>query len=459
MMKILVVDDEIGICRSLEMLFTKEGYNACSYNTGAQALSAAAEREFHVAFVDLKLPDMDGLDLIKHIKERLPSIQIIVITGFATIETAVTAIRNGAYDYLTKPLSLDKVRITLKRALEKVTLTAEINYLRAELCQSFGFENIIGGSKKIEEVFQIIRQTAGSDSNVLITGESGTGKELVARAIHYNSQRRNERFVAVNCGAVSSELIESEFFGHVKGAFTGAVKDKTGFLEHAAGGSLFLDEIGETYPDFQVKLLRVIQEGEFNRVGSPHHEKVNTRFIAATNRDLAKAMSEGTFRKDLFYRLNVISIHLPPLRERREDIPILARHFLQKYSHKRRGVKITGFTQDAVEALIGYDFPGNIRELENTIEYAISFTNTNEITLNDLPQKIRLNKIKPPAVTTIDKPLKTAVDNYEKLLISSALRQCSGNISQTARVLSIHRQSLQQKIKDFSININDLKDS
>ncbi|MBF0464433.1 MAG: sigma-54-dependent Fis family transcriptional regulator [Nitrospirae bacterium] len=458
MIKILIVDDEIGICRSLEVLLVKEGHEVVSCNTAACALTAAAEKDYNVAFVDLKLPDMDGLDLIKHIKALHASTQIIVITGFAAIETAVTAIKNGAYDYLTKPLSLDKVRITLRRALEKITMAAEINYLRAELNQSFGFENIIGNSKKITDVFQIIKQTAGSDSNVLITGESGTGKELVARAVHYKSHRKNERFVAVNCSAISSELTESEFFGYVKGAFTGAVKDKTGFLEHAGGGSLFLDEIGDTRPDFQVKLLRAIQQGEFNRVGSPRAERVNVRFIAATNRDLTKAMSEGTFREDLFYRLNVISIHLPPLRERREDIPLLSRHFLQKYSPKRKGATITGFTQDAVLALMSYDFPGNIRELENAIEYAISFASGSEITINDLPLKIQSNKPKRSALT-IDKPLKTAVDNYEKLIITSALKQCSGNISQTARLLSIHRQSLQQKIKDFSINLNNLKDS
>ncbi|MBF0556322.1 MAG: sigma-54-dependent Fis family transcriptional regulator [Nitrospirae bacterium] len=457
MIRILVVDDEIGICRSLEMLFKKDGYEVTTAHTGSVAIPMITERDFEIIFTDLKLPDISGLEIIKHAKTRLPLCQIIVITGFATIETAVEAIKSGAYDYLTKPLSIDKVRIICKNAIEKITLTDEIKHLRQELYQSFGFENIVGKSRLIQDVFKMIRQTAASDSNVLITGESGTGKELVARAIHYTSQRRDNHFVAVNCGAISRELIEAELFGYVKGAFTGAVRDKTGFLELSSGGTLFLDEIGETTPDFQVKLLRVLQEGEFNKVGSPHITKINTRVIAATNRVLEKAMVEGTFREDLFYRLNVISIQIPPLRQRRQDIPLLAIHFLSKYAEKRTDKKVTELSPEAIDTLSSYDFPGNVRELENAIEYCITFAQGTVVTVNDLPKSIKDTKIK-PALPESAKPLKTALYEFEKTLLTAALRESGGNISHAARLLDIHRQSLQQKIKDFNINIERLKD-
>ncbi|MDP2157264.1 MAG: sigma-54 dependent transcriptional regulator, partial [Nitrospirota bacterium] len=384
------------------------------------------------------------------------STQIILITGFASIETAVEAIKLGAYDYLTKPLSTDKVRITVKRALEKTALTEEIVHLRQELSQCFGFENLIGKSHKMQEVFKIIRQTAGSDSNVLITGESGTGKELVARAIHYNSLRKNNRFVPVNCGAISRELIEAELFGYVKGAFTGAVRDKSGFLELASGGTLFLDEIGETTPDFQVKLLRVLQEGEFNKVGSPYTTKVNVRIIAATNRDLAKAMADGGFREDLFYRLNVISVHIPSLRQRSEDIPLLVLHFLEKYSKKRADNRINEITQTALEALMEHNYPGNVRELENAVEYAVAFARSYEITSDDLPKSIRRKEESMPKIHL--KPLKAARCEFERNFLLAALKECGGNISRTARLLDMHRQSLQQKIKDLRIEFDMVKE-
>lgn len=312
MIKTLVVDDEIGICKSMEMLLSKEGYEVATANRGDTALSLMSDNTFDIIYTDLRLPDMSGLDILSYSKSRFPNTQVIIITGFATIETAVEAIKKGAYDYLTKPLTPDTVRIISQRALERVALQEEITHLRQELSQCFGFENLIGKSARMQEVFKIIRQTAGSDSSVLITGESGTGKELVARAIHYNSERKNNRFVPVNCGAIAKELIEAELFGHVKGAFTGAVSERSGFLELASGGTLFLDEIGETGADFQVKLLRVIQDGEFNKVGNARATRVNVRIIAATNRNLEKALAEGLFREDLYYRLNVISVRIPP---------------------------------------------------------------------------------------------------------------------------------------------------
>ncbi|MBF0520246.1 MAG: sigma-54-dependent Fis family transcriptional regulator, partial [Nitrospirae bacterium] len=319
MIKTLVIDDEKDICRFLELVLAKEGYDVTTAVTGHSAAGLISQTDFNLIVTDLKLPDTSGLEIVKYAKEKLPNAQIIVITGYGTIETAVEAIKSGAYDFLTKPLSLDKIRITCKHAIDTIKLTEEINTLRRELRGSF--ENIIGKSQNIVQIFKIIKQTEESNSNVFITGESGTGKELVARAIHYNSKRCNNRFVAVNCGAISQSLIESELFGHVKGAFTGAIRDKDGFFEAASMGTLFLDEIGETMPDFQVKLLRTLQDGEFYRVGSNTPVKSNVRVIAATNRDIQKAVSEGSFREDLYYRLNVIAIHIPPLRERRDDIP------------------------------------------------------------------------------------------------------------------------------------------
>ncbi len=454
MARILVIDDEVGVCRSLEMFLTKEGHDVTTGHRGDIALSLIAEKDFDIIITDLRLPDMSGLDILTFAKERHASTQVVVITGFATIETAVEAIKKGAYDYLTKPLSHDKVRILTKRALEKIALTEEITHLRQELSECFGFENLIGKSMKMQEIFKIIRQTAESDSNVLITGESGTGKELVARAIHYNSQRKGNRFIPMNCGAISRDLIEAELFGYVKGAFTGAVRDKNGFLELASGGTLFLDEIGETNPDFQVKLLRAIQEGEFNKVGSPYITKTNIRVIAASNRNIGKAIADGQFREDLYYRLNVISIQIPPLRQRREDIPLLALHFLEKYARKRADKKTKVLTPEALDLLMSYDYPGNVRELENAIEYAVAFTKGDEITGQSLPVPFRKTTTHKMDL----KPLKAARCEFERSLVKAALQECQGNISKTARLLDIHRQSLQQKIKELGIKSEELKE-
>ncbi len=456
MSRALIIDDEIGICTSLEALLVKDGHRVSVANRGDLALSLVADNEFDIIFADLRLPDMNGLDIIPEIRRRLPNAQIIVMTGFATIETAVSAIKMGAYDYLPKPLSPDTVRITTRRAIERLALTDEIVHLRQELAQCFGFENLIGKSPTMKAIFNVIRQTARSDSNVLITGESGTGKEVVARAIHYSSPRREGRFVPVNCGAIAKELIEAELFGYVKGAFTGAARDRTGFLELASGGTLFLDEIGETTPAFQVKLLRVIQEGEFNKVGTPYPTKVNVRVLAATNRDPDKAVSTGSFREDLFYRLNVIGIHLPPLRQRREDVPLLALHFVEAYAKRNPQSRAKRFATSALDALMNHDYPGNVRELENAVEYAVAFAPDEEITANDLPPSMRNGHLELPRVRL--KPLKAARQDFERSFVEAALRQCDGNISQAARVLDIQRQSLQQKIKELGIRVDSLRE-
>ncbi|MBF0539026.1 MAG: sigma-54-dependent Fis family transcriptional regulator [Nitrospirae bacterium] len=458
MADIIVVDDDLGICRSLQMLFNKDGHRVSIAHTGAQAISLITDNYYDVIFTDLKLPDVSGMEIVALARKRLPASEVLIITGYATIETAVEAIKSGAYDYLTKPLSIEKVRITLKRVMEKIALTQQVDLLRRQLHDSFSFESMIGGSTRMQEIFKIIRQIADGDSTVLITGESGTGKELVARAIHFNSPRRGGSFVAVNCAAFSRELIESELFGHVKGAFTGAIKEKTGFIEIASGGTLFLDEIGETSTEFQAKLLRVLQEGEYYKVGHTSPSKMNARIISASNRNLEKAIAEGIFRKDLFYRLNVITIDIPPLRERRQDIPLLAHHFMKKYASRLTTKEITALTTEAIEVLMQYNYPGNIRELENALEYAVTFAHGNQITPADLPTSIvgaRVNQL-PPQLP--QGPLKTALYEYEKSILISALTHCRGNISMAARLLSISRQRLQQKLKEFALNLKDIVD-
>ena len=450
MITTLIIDEETETCKSLEALLSKEGHVVTVANRGDTALSRIAETDFDIIFTAMTLPDMSGLDILTHVKNRKPSTRIIVITGQPSIEEAVDAIKLGAYDYIRKPLLPEKMKVIAKRAVETNALAAEIQHLRKEVSQYFGIDNIIGKSPRMMEIFKMIRQISGSDCNVIITGESGTGKELVARAIHYNSMRKDCRFVAVNCGAISKNLIEAELFGYVKGAFSGALKDKKGFLDLASGGTLFLDEIGETNPDFQVNLLRVIQEGEYNKVGDPYQTKVDVRVIAASNRDLKKALAEGLFREDLYYRLNVVSIHIPPLRERREDIPFLAQHFLEKYSKKRKDRKITEFSSSSLDMLTNYGYPGNVRELENAVEFAVTFAHGHRITPNDLPASFRDRKMKSSTVVNL-KPYKTARNEFDRGLITTALKESGGNVSGAARLLEVQRQSLQQKIRTLGI--------
>ncbi len=448
--KILVVDSDKEICRSLETLFSKEGCQVTSAGTGGLALALIAETPYNVIFTDLLLPDMSGFDVLAQARKMKSPPQVIVITGSPTIETAVEAIKLGAHDYIRKPLLPDKMIVITKRAIETVALAAEVERLRLELSRRYGVGNIIGESPGMIDIFKIIRQTAGSDSNVLLTGESGTGKELVARAVHYNSQHRNSRFVPVNCAAIPRDLIEAEFFGYIRGAFSGAIRDKKGFFDLASGGTLFLDEIGETTPGFQAKLLRAIQEGEYNKIGDPYPTKAAIRIIAASNLDVQKAITAGSFREDLFYRLNVISIHIPPLRERTEDIPFLAQHFLEKYSTKRNDRRVSGITPAALELLMGYHYPGNVRELENAIEYAVTFAHGDKIKVNELP--LSISRRRSTAHQRFHrKPLKAARREFEQNLIATALMESLGNISRAARLIGIQRQNLQQKIKAYGL--------
>ncbi|MEO5355963.1 MAG: sigma-54 dependent transcriptional regulator [Nitrospirae bacterium YQR-1] len=456
---ILVIDDEPDICRFLEILFKREGYDVTVTHTAEEGIALLLREIFEIVITDLNLPGLSGMDVVEHVKRESPVSQVIVITGYGTIETAVKAIKNGAYDYLTKPLNINQVRTMCKRAIEKTTLIDEIEALRRELHHSYGVDNMVGKSTRMYEVFKLIKQTATSDCNVIITGESGTGKELVAKAIHYNSGRRKERFVPVNCGAISRELIESELFGHVKGAFTGAIRDREGFFETASSGTLFLDEITETPPEFQVKLLRVLQEGEFYRVGSSSVHPMNARVIAASNRDIETAVRQGTLREDLFYRLNVMSVHIPALRQRREDIPLLTLHFLDKFSKRDNMALKYEITQEALEILSNYTYPGNVRELENAIEYAVATSRHGIINPENLPVNIRKKTTASGNTggSVKIKPLKDALFEYERSMILAALRETDGNISASANLLGLFRQSLQRKIKEHSISVVTLK--
>ncbi len=450
----IVVDDEASVCETVKAILETEGIEAVTTTDSLAAVDDIKQNNYDLIISDLKMPKLDGLALYERIKDAAPDSIFMIITAFGTIPSAVEAIKKGIYDYIPKPFTPDEVRIPVRRALEKRRLERENVLLRSQIETRYSFQNIIGNSQELREVFRIMRHAASSESNVLVTGESGTGKELVARAIHSNSVRVRRKFVTVNCGAIPDGLIESELFGHVKGAFTGAVADKRGLVEEADRGTLFLDEIGELSPALQVKLLRVLQEGEFTRIGDTQTRKVNVRVVAATNKDLKKAIADKLFREDLYYRLNVIPIELPPLRRRCDDIPLLVNHFIEKHKDKAPEKSITGITTDGMQALLNYHFPGNVRELENAIEYAIAFTAGPVIQKDDLPKYILdVRKLSRDAQTIPIMPLKDAKGQFEKSLIIAALVESGGNISEAARLLNVHRQNLQQKIRLLGIDL------
>jgi DNA-binding NtrC family response regulator len=452
--KAIVVDDEASVCEAMKAILETEGIDVVTTTNSVAAVDDIKQNHYDLIISDLKMPKMTGLELYDAIKDAVQDSIFIIITAFGTIPSAVDAVKKGIYDYIPKPFTPDEVRIPIRRALEKRRLERENIALRSQVETRYSFQNIIGNSTEIRETFRVMRHAASSESNVLVTGESGTGKELVARAIHSNSVRVRRRFVTVNCGAIPDGLIESELFGHVKGSFTSAIADKKGLVEEADKGTLFLDEIGELSAPLQVKLLRVLQEGEFTRIGDTHTRKVNVRIIAATNKDLKKAIADKSFREDLYYRLNVIPIELPPLRRRQEDIPLLVNHFIEKHKTKAPEKNITGIAKDAMQALLIYHFPGNVRELENSIEYAIAFTAGSVIQKDDLPKYILEDKkLSQDAQKIPIMPLKDAKGQFEKSLIIAALVESGGNISEAARLLNVHRQNLQQKIRLLGIDL------
>jgi len=448
--QILIVDDQINTCKSLQAILKKSGYRSEYTLSAEEALGRVRGGAFDIVISDIRMPGMDGMQLLEELKKIQPHLVVIMVTGFATIKSAVDAIQKGAYDYLPKPFTPDEVRVIIQRAAEKIRLESENDALRRGLQPQVTFQNIIGNSPALQRVFDLIHKVADTDSNILITGETGTGKELAAKALHNLSRRREKAFQPINCGSLAEGILESELFGHVKGAFTGAVATRKGLIEVADGGTIFLDEIAETTPAFQVKILRVLQEGEFLRVGDPQPIHVDLRIIAATNRDLEKAVERREFRQDLYYRLKGIAIHLPPLRERPEDIPLLAYHFLKKYRGNRKAELID---PQAIKALLAYKWPGNIRELEHVIEYALSMTEGDTIRVTDLPEEFLARVADKVTVQDnwMSSPFGKAKEEFEKFYISHILEESEWNVSEASRKAQMFRQNLQQKIRKYGL--------
>ncbi len=449
--RILIVDDEVDALDLMEELFLKHGYETYTAKNGVEALDTIREKEPDILISDMVMPEMDGLKLLEKVRNKYPDLSVIMITAHGTIETAVDAMKKGARDYILKPLRLDEILAKVETISQLKSLIKENQYLREKLSQKYNFSNIIGKDKQMLELFDLVKDIAQTNSTVLITGESGTGKELFANAIHFNSERIKKPFVKVNCGVLAENLLESELFGHVKGAFTGAIRDKLGRFEMANGGTIFLDEIGDISPNMQLKLLRVLQEGEFERVGGTETIKVDVRIITATNRDLEKMMLSNEFRQDLYYRLNVIPIEVPPLRNRRDDIPLLITHFLTKFN-EQFNKKIESIDDEVMQCLQDYDWPGNIRELENLLERAVVLNKTGSLTVRDFPPSIT-QKRGPHVDMDIDADatLNDQVDEFEKQIIMKALRENSFNKLKTAEKLGIHRSTFMSKMKKYGM--------
>ena len=442
--RVLIVDDEKSQRDMLAGSLEKEGYSVATAESGFEAIKLCENEYFEVALIDLKMLGMDGIELLQELKEMNPEIQAIMITAYGSVETAVEAMKLGAYHYVNKPINLDELKLNIKKALENYHLLAENKYLKEELEEKYKDVQIIGESKAIKEVLSTVSRVAKSKSTVLIRGESGTGKELVARATHTLSDRMEKRFIPVSCAALPETLFESELFGHEKGAFTGAVRRKEGRFELADGGTLFLDEIGDIPLETQVKILRAMEFQEFERLGGKETLKVDVRIISATNQDLEKKINEGTFREDLYYRLNVISIFIPPLRERKEDLMLLVDHFIKK-ANQKCGKSIKGITTEVKDIILDYDWPGNVRELENMIERGVVLSRTDVIDKNDLPY---LGLIK--SKETIPSPNLTLKD-MEKDHILNTLEMTDWNLGKTAEILGIHRNTLRLKMKEYGI--------
>ena len=452
MHKILIIDDDTSLRRVLEYNLQEEGYEVFAAADGAAGLILFDEEQPELVITDLKMPGMSGFQVLAGVKSRAPETPVIVITAFGAVETAVEAMKLGAYDYITKPFNRDELKLAVKKALEMRGLSEENRRLREELAERAEFRNIVGISRKMEQVFQIVRKVADTEATVLITGESGTGKELVAGAIHSLSSRRAAPFVAINCAAIPRDLLESELFGHVKGAFTGAIRDKPGKFQLADGGTLFLDEVGELPVELQPKLLRAIQERIVEPVGGTSPKKLDVRVVAATNIDLEKAIAAGDFREDLYYRLAVIPLHLPPLRERREDIPLLIRHFAAKHG----GHSVT-LTAEAMEALRGYPWPGNVRELENTVERMLILRNGDVIEAGELPDKIR-GKTEMPGGGVLNLPADGyPLEQLEREIVVEALERNDWNQTAAARFLRIPRHTLIYRMEKYHITTEERK--
>ncbi|MBL7687952.1 MAG: sigma-54-dependent Fis family transcriptional regulator [Bdellovibrionaceae bacterium] len=454
--RILVVDDEESIREFLEIMLRKEGYEITCVEDGQKAIDILKKKTFDLIISDLQMPNVTGIELLKHCREAYPDVLFMMITAFGTAESAVEAMKMGAYDYITKPFKIDEVRINIANALRSKNLEVENRVLRKELQKEYSFQNLVGNSEAMHKIFDLIRKVSDSPTNILVTGESGTGKEMVAKAIHYNSPLKDRPFVSVNCGAIPENLVESELFGHKKGSFTGASSDKEGLFEVADGGTLFLDEIGELPLNSQVRILRAIQERTIRRVGGTDDIKVEVRIIAATNRDLEHMVQQGTFRQDLYYRLNVINIRTPGLRERRDDIPLLAVHFLNKYN-ERFGKSIQNISKEAMDLLKKYDFPGNVRELENIIERTVALESGATVLPESLPQFVNTptgrKMVSSDGIEITDDgiDLQKVLDQLEKELLVKAIHQANGVKKRAAKLLSITFRSMRYRVEKFNL--------
>lgn len=447
---ILVVDDDTAHRTMLRTLIGGWGYEITEVDDGGVAIEKVRDQPFDLILMDVRMLKVSGIEALGRIKTLNPSIPVIIMTAYSSIESAVTALKSGAYDYLTKPLDFDKLRITIERAMEHALLREENRILKQNIGTRFDRRNIIGQSVGMERLLETVAQVAMSEATVLIHGESGTGKELIAGAVHYNSFRKTGPFVKINCAAITETLLESELFGHEKGAFTGADRKKEGRFIQASGGSLFLDEVSEMSLMMQVKLLRVLQEREITRVGGEQVVPIDVRLVVATNKDLMAMISAGQFREDLYYRLNVVNLNLPPLRERREDIPLLAQHFLEKFSELNRK-SIKGFTPQTMDHLIRYDWPGNVRELMNTVERGVVLCRGDYLDDQVLPMLPPVNgrAALPETAEIVSGDI--SLDAVEKAAILKALEAAGGNKSQTARQLGITRKTLHKKLKEYGV--------
>lgn len=458
--RILVVDDEESIREFLEIMLKKEGFEITLAEDGAVAKDILSKKTFDMIISDLQMPNMNGIELLKHVKDSSPDTVFMMITAFGTTETAVEAMKMGAYDYITKPFKIDEVRLNINNALRSKNLEVENRSLKKELVKEYSFQNIIGNSQAMHQIYDLIKRVSQAPTNILVTGESGTGKEVVAKAIHYNGPLKDKPFVTINCGAIPENLMESEMFGHKKGSFTGAISDKVGLFEVADGGTLFLDEVGELPITIQVKLLRAIQERVIRRVGATDDHKIEVRIIAATNRNLEDMVKSGGFRQDLYYRLNVINIKTPPLRDRKEDIPILAHHFLKKYNDKL-GKNINGISTEAMEILANYDYPGNVRELENMLERTVALEGGSTVLPESLPPLVNTPSGRKMAssheieVTDQGVDLDKVMGQIEKELLIKAIHTAGGVKKRAAKLLNITFRSMRYRVEKYNLGTVD----
>jgi len=453
--KILIVDDEKLMRVSLEDKLTKEGYAVTSLSNAVEGVKLLQSTNFDAVITDLRLPKMDGIDFLREIKKASPDTVVIIMTAYGSIENAVTAMKEGAYDYVTKPFSLEELIVKLQKALKHKDTIAENLMLKQRVLSQYGYDNMIGRGEGMKRVFEIISTVSNRDTTILIQGESGTGKELTAGAIHYNSNRKDGPFIKVSCAALNKEILESELFGHEKGSFTGAIKTRRGRFELADGGTIFLDDVDDIPLEMQVKLLRVLQEREFERVGGEETIPVNVRVICATKKDLKKLVQEGSFRQDLYYRLHVVTVQLPPLRERKEDIPLLVTYFIKKYAVHQR-VSVYSISQETLNLLLLYNWPGNIRELENVIEHAVAFCTSDTIIPRNLPGNLLEREtpsgifpIELSAIDSID--LQETLSEAERKLLFWAYQKTNGNQVRMSEILRIPRTTLQNKLVRYNI--------